>query len=181
MYVCNIFILCYTTNIYMLLLSLTYVVQKIPQHAHVLFLWSTVRLDPCHHSDTVSKFTVSQWDHTSSKVGYHDHVWNVSSQREYDSQSTLNPMLYDNLVNRCTWRSSSHTSPLSETRHVSGCSLLKTYHTNSCQTSRVDLCVSFFLYSVSNSGRKPTARLCTQTGHEYRRRCQLLQRETVNR
>jgi len=42
----------------------------------------------------------------------------------------------------------------------------KIYHTNSCQTSRVDLCVSFFLYRVSNSGRKPTARLFTQTGHE---------------
>jgi len=39
----------------------------------------------------------------------------------------------------------------------------KTYHTNSCQTSSVYLCVSFFVYSVSNSGRKPTARLFTQT------------------
>jgi len=57
----------------------------------------------------------------------------------------------------------------------------KIHHTNSCQTSSVYLCVSFFLYSVSNSGRKPTARLFTQTGHECRRRCQLLQRETVNR
>ena len=57
----------------------------------------------------------------------------------------------------------------------------KTYHTNSCQTSSVYLWVSFFLYSVSNSGRKPTARLFTQTGHQCRRRCQLLQRKTVNR
>jgi len=57
----------------------------------------------------------------------------------------------------------------------------KTYHANSYQTSSVYSCVSFFLYSVSNSGRKPTARLFTQTGHECRRRCQLLQRETVNR
>jgi len=89
------------------------------------FLWSAVRLDPYHHSDTVSKFTVSQWDHISSKVGYHDHVWIVSSQRDYESQSTLSPRLYDNLVNRCVWRSSSHSSPPSETRHVSGCSLLK--------------------------------------------------------
>ena len=31
------------------------------------FLWSAVRLDPCHHSDTVSKFIVSQWEHTSEK------------------------------------------------------------------------------------------------------------------
>jgi len=57
----------------------------------------------------------------------------------------------------------------------------KTYHTNSCQKSSVYLWVSFFLYSVSNSGRKPTTRLFTQTGHECRRRCQLLQQETVNR
>ena len=132
-------------------------------------------------SDMVSKFTVSQWDHTSSKVGYHDHVWTVSSQREYESQSTLNPRLYDNLVNRCGWRSSSHTSPLSETRHVSGCSLLKniSYWFMSDITCRF-MCV-FFLYSVSNSGWKPTARLFAQTGHECRRRCQLLQRDTVNR
>jgi len=56
----------------------------------------------------------------------------------------------------------------------------KTYHTNSCQISSVYLCVCFFLYGVSNSGRKPTARLFTQTGHECKRRWQLLQRETVN-
>jgi len=57
----------------------------------------------------------------------------------------------------------------------------RTYHTNSCQTSRVDFFVSFFLHRVSNSGRKSTARLFTQTGNECRRRCQLPQRETVNR
>jgi len=99
--------------------------SKNPTKCTFFFLWSAVRLDPCHHSGTVCKFTMSQWDHTSSKVGYHDHVWTVSSQRDYESQSTLNPRLYDNLVNRCGWRSSSHSSPLRETRHVSGCSLLK--------------------------------------------------------
>jgi len=57
----------------------------------------------------------------------------------------------------------------------------KTYRTNSCQTSRVDSCVLFFLYCASNSSRKPSARLFTQTGHECRRQCQLLQWETVNR
>ena len=57
----------------------------------------------------------------------------------------------------------------------------KTYHTNTCQTLSVYLCVCFFLYSFSNSGRKPTARLFTQTGHECRRKYQLLQRESVNR
>jgi len=99
--------------------------SKHPTQCTCFFLWSAVRLDPCYHSETVSKFTVSQWDHTSSKVGYHDHVWTVSSQRDYEPQSTLIPRLYDNLVNRCGWRSSSHSSPLSETRHVSGCSLLR--------------------------------------------------------
>ena len=48
--------------------------SKHPTPCTCFFLWCTVRLDPCHHSGTVSKFTVSQWDHTSLKVGYHDHV-----------------------------------------------------------------------------------------------------------
>jgi len=99
--------------------------SKNPTTCTCFFLWSAVRLDPCHHSDTVSKFTVSQWDHTSSMAGCHDHVSTATSQRDYESQSTLNPRLPDNLVNRCGWRSSFHSSPLSETRHVSGCSLLK--------------------------------------------------------
>jgi len=122
--------------------------SKNPTTCTCFFLWSAVRLDPCHHSDTVSKFTVSQWDHTSSKVG---------------------PLL-----------TPAHAG--SETRHVSGCSLLKniSYKFMSDITYRF-MCVLFFLYSVFNSGRKPTARLFTQTGHECRRRCQLLQRETVNR
>jgi len=131
-----------SSNICMLVIYLFYVTQqpyacycspwhmlfKKSQNMHMCFLfWSAVRLNPCHHSDTASKFkfTVSQWDHTSSIFGYHDHVSTVPSQRDYDSQSTLNPRLHDNLVNRCGWRSLSHSSPLSETRHVSGCSLLK--------------------------------------------------------
>jgi len=111
--------------------------SKHPTPCTCFFLWCTVRLDPCHHSGTVSKFTVSQWDHTSLRVGYHDHVWTVSSQRVYESQSTLNPRLHDNLVNRCGWRSSSHSSPLSKTRHVSGCYLLTNISYHSCKTSSV--------------------------------------------
>jgi len=99
--------------------------SKHPTPCTCFFLLCAVRLDPCHQSGTVSKFTVSQWDHTSLKVGYHDHVWTVSWQRDYSSQSTLDLRLYANLVNRCGWRSSSHSSPLSETRHVSGWYLLK--------------------------------------------------------
>jgi len=118
--------------------------SKNPTTCTCFFLWSAVRLDPCHHSDTISKFTVSQWEHTSSIVGYHDDISTGSSQRDYKLQSTHNPRLHNNLVNKCGCRSSSHSSPLSETRHVSGCSLLKIHHTNSCQTSRVDLCVPFF-------------------------------------
>jgi len=48
--------------------------SKHPTLCTCFFLWSAARLDPCNHSDTVSKFTFSQWDHTSSKFGYHDHV-----------------------------------------------------------------------------------------------------------
>jgi len=120
--------------------------SKNPTTCTCFFLWSAVRLDPCHHSDMVSKFTVSQWDHTSSKVGYHDYVWTVSSQRDYKSRLTLNPRLYDNLVNRRGWRSSPHSSPLSETRHVSGCSLLKniSYKFMSDITCRF-MCFFFFV------------------------------------
>jgi len=104
--------------------ALTYVVHKFPQHAHVFFLvYSTP--GPMSSLDTVSKFIVSQWDHTSSVVGYHDHVSTTSSQRDCVSQSTLSPRLHDSLVNRCGCRSSSYSSPLSETRHVSGTSLLE--------------------------------------------------------
>jgi len=78
---------------------------------------------PMSSPDTVSKFTVSQWDHKSSSMGwYHDHVLTASSQRDCVSQSTLS---HYNLANPCERRSSSHNSPLSETRHVWGNCLLK--------------------------------------------------------
>ena len=48
--------------------------SKIPTPCTCFFFWSAVRLDPCHLSDMVSKFTVSQCDHTSYKVGYRDHA-----------------------------------------------------------------------------------------------------------
>jgi len=48
--------------------------SKNPTQCTCFFFWCAVRLDPCHHSGTVSNFIVSQWDHTSFKVGYHDHV-----------------------------------------------------------------------------------------------------------
>ena len=48
----------------------------------------------------------------------------------------------------------------------------KTYHLNSCQTSRVDICVLFFVPCIR--GQKLSARLFAQTGHECRRQCQLL-------
>ena len=116
---------------------------------HMFFSLVCSTPGPISSLDTVSKFRVSQWDHTSSTVGYHDHVSTASSQRDCESQSTLNLWLHDNLVNRCGCWSSSHGSPLSETRHVSGNSLLKnisclfmsdiTYHTYSCQTSHIIL------------------------------------------
>jgi len=105
---------------------------------------------PMSSPDTVSNFTVSQWDHRSSMVGYHDHVSTASSQRDYVSQSILSHesiLSHYNLANRCGRRPSSHSSPLSETRHVCG----KTYHPNSCQTLRVDFFV-LFLYPATEVG-----------------------------
>jgi len=43
--------------------------SKHPTPCTCIFLWCAVRLDPCHDSGTVSKFTVSQWDHTSLRLG----------------------------------------------------------------------------------------------------------------
>ena len=64
-----------TEQTYICYCSLSHMLFKKSYNMHMFFLlWYAVRLDPCHHSDTVSKFTVSQWDPTSSKVGYHDHV-----------------------------------------------------------------------------------------------------------
>jgi len=84
------------------------------------FFWSAVRLDPCHHP---TRYLSSQCDNgISFMVGYHDHVSTASSQRDCMSHSTLS---HYNLANMCGWRSSSHSSPLSETRHVSGNSWLK--------------------------------------------------------
>jgi len=138
---------------------------KNPTTCTFFFLWFAVHLDPCHLS---TRYPNSQCHNGIVQVLYHDHVSTASSQRDCESQSTLNPRLHDNLVNRCGCRSSSHSSPLSETRHVSGNSLLKniSYSFMSDITCRF-MCV-FFLYRVSNSGRKTTARLFTQTGHECR-------------
>ena len=95
---------------------------KKSHNMHMIFSLVCSTPGPISSLDTVFKFTVSQWDHTSSMVGYHDHV----STRNCESQSTLNPRLHDTLVNRCGCRSSSHSSsPLSETKYVSGDSLLK--------------------------------------------------------
>jgi len=124
-----------SSNICMLVIYLFYVTQKTnlcycsPWHMlfktshnmHMFFSLVCSTPGPKSSLDAVSKFTVSQRDHTSSMVGYHDHVSTASCE----SQSTLNPRLHDNLVNKCGCRSSSHSSPLSETIHVSGNSLLK--------------------------------------------------------
>jgi len=144
MYVANILILCYTENTCILLQSLTFVVRKIPQHAHVFF-WVCSTPGPMSSPDTALKFTVSQWDHASSTAGYHDHVSTASSQRDCVSQTTLS---HYNLVNRCGWRSLSHSSPLSETRHVSSDFYSKTYHPAEWQISSLDFLV-LFLYPAT--------------------------------
>jgi len=91
---------------------------KKSHNMHKIFFLVCSTPGPMSSLDTVSKFTVSQWDHTSSMVGYHDHVSTASSQRDCVSQSTLSPRLHDNLVNRCGCRSSSHSSPLSASTAV---------------------------------------------------------------
>jgi len=101
---------------------------KKSHNMHMYFFLVCSTLGLMSSLDTVSKFTVSQWDDTISMVGYHDHVSTASSLRDYKSQSTLNLKFHDgsdNLVIRCGCRSSCHSRTLSETIHVSGNSLLK--------------------------------------------------------
>jgi len=54
---------------------------------HIIFSLVSSTPAPMSSLDTVSKFTLSQRDHTSSMVGYHYHVSTASSQRYLDSQS----------------------------------------------------------------------------------------------
>jgi len=124
MYAGDIFILCYIKT-YICYCILWHKLFKKSHNMHMFFslVWSTP--GPMSSLDTVSKFTVSQWDLTSSMVGYDDHVSTASSQRDCESQSTLNLRFHENLANRCGFRSSSHSRPLSETRHAAGNSLLK--------------------------------------------------------
>jgi len=120
---------------------------KKSHNMHMFFFLVYSTLGPMSSLDTVFKFTVSQWDHTSSMVGHHhDHVSTASSQKDCVSQSTLSPRLHDNLVNRCGCRFSSHSSQLSETKDVSGNSLLKNiwYFFMSDITCRF-MCVFFFV------------------------------------
>ena len=60
---------------------------KKSHNMHMFFSLVCSTPGPMSSLDTVSKFTVSQWDITSSMVGYHDHVSTASSQRYCESQS----------------------------------------------------------------------------------------------
>jgi len=131
-----IYITWFPSNINMLVIYLFYVTQKTytcycsPWHMlsnkshnmHMFLFLVCSTPGPMSSPDTVSNFSVSQWDHTDSMVGYHNCFSTASSQRDCVLQSTLS---HYNLANRCGWRSSSHSSPLSETRHMLSNSLLK--------------------------------------------------------
>ena len=84
------------------------------------FFLSSVRLDPYQHP-TGCPLSRCHNEIIQCMVGYYDHVSTTSSQRDCVSHTTLS---HDNLANLCGRQSSSHRSPLSETRHVSGNSLL---------------------------------------------------------
>jgi len=60
-----------------------YVKQECEVQDWVAFFLFGSTPGPLSSPDTVSNFTVSQWDHRSSMVGYHDHVSTTSSQRDY--------------------------------------------------------------------------------------------------
>ena len=131
----------------------------------LIFVRSTPR--PMSSPDTVSNFSVSQCDHTCSMVGCHNN-FQLRHQRETTCHSRPSVMT--------TWQTRVGDGPHLTVAHPAKqdmCQVTlysKTNNTNSCRTSRVDLCVFSFLYRVSNRRSwKPSARLFTQTGHECRR------------
>jgi len=111
----NIFILCSTKKIYIYVTAVPDICcSKNPTTCTSSFLVCST-IGHISSPDTVSNFTLSQWDRRSSMIEYYDHVSTASSQSDCVSQSTLS---HYNLANRCGRRSSSHSSPVSETRHV---------------------------------------------------------------
>ena len=147
----------FLNNIYMLGAHFMYV--TLSKHPTTCTLMSS--------PDTVSNFSVSQWDHTFSMVGCHNHFPTASPQRDCMSQSTLS---HDNLANWCGWPSDGPHLTVAHPARQDMCQVTlysKTNNTYWCQTSRVDLCVFLFLYRVSNRRSwKPSARLFTERGHE---------------
>ena len=144
---------------------------------HIFCFLSAVCLDPCHHS---TRYPISQ-----SHNGIIQVLWLgiiIMSQLHYHRETACHSQPSVMTTSQTGVGGGFHlTAAHSARQDMCQVTLYsKTCHTNSCQTSHVDLCVLFFVPCLrGNSGRKPSARLFTQTGHECRRRCQLLQRETV--
>jgi len=151
---------------------------KRSHNMHMLFFLSAVRLDPRHHPGP-TRYPISQCHNGIIQVLWLGIMIMFQLRHHRETACHSQPLVIT------TWHTGVGGGPHLTAAHSARQNICqvtlysRTYHTNSCQTSRVDLCVLFFV--PSNSGRKPSARLFTQTGHECRRQCQLLQRETVNR
>jgi len=113
----------FSNNIYMLGAHFIYVtLSKHPTTWTCFWFLSAVLLDPCYHP---TQYPISQCHNAIIHV-----LWlgvTIIFQLRHHRETTCHsrPSVSDNLANSCGWRSSSHSSPPSETRHVSGNSLLQ--------------------------------------------------------
>ena len=153
-----IYVTLFSSNIYTLVINWFYVTQKTyicycspgwhmlfkkSHNMHMFFLVCSTP-GPMSSPDTVSKFTVSQWDHTSSMFGYHDQVSTVSSQRDCSHSQT-------SVIT--TWQTGVGGGPYLRVQlaRQDMCQVTlysKIYHPNSCQISHVDFFV-LFLYPAT--------------------------------
>jgi len=125
---------------------------------------SAVRLDPCHHP---TRHPISQCHNGIIQVLWLSIIIMFQLRYHRETSCHIQPLVMT------TWQTGVGGGPHLTAAHSVRQDMCQvtlystTYHTNSCQTSRVDLCVLFFLVP-SNSGRKPLAKLFTETGHECR-------------
>jgi len=124
--------------------SLTSVVQKIPQHAH-LFFWSAVRLDSCHRP---TQYPISQCHNGIIQVLWlgiiimfqlrHHRETACHSQPSLSWQAGKQVWVAALISQQPTQSNKTYVRYLFFKIHIIKKKL--------CQTSRVDLCVLFFLY-----------------------------------
>ena len=119
--------------------------QQIPQHAHVFFFLSEVRLDPGPWHDP-TRYPISQCHNGIMQV-----VW-LGIMIMFELRHHRETACHNQPSVMTTWQTVVGGVPHLTAAHSARQDMFKvslyskTYHTNSCQTSRVDLCEHFLLF-----------------------------------